>query len=173
MKDFEKLLESSYEYLVILDSHISQLKSIVQMGKRHNKKMLIHVDLIHGLSNDDYAAEFLCQDIKADGLISTRTNVILTAKKKGVLAIQRLFLLDSSALNKSYSLLKKTQPDYIEVLPGLMPNIIREVHEQTKIPIFAGGLIRTVDDVEQALGAGASAVTTSRGELWKYYVKDL
>ncbi|MGM7700440.1 glycerol-3-phosphate responsive antiterminator [Pseudalkalibacillus sp. Hm43] len=173
MKDFEKLLKSPYEYLVLLDSHVSQLKSIVQMAKRHDKKMLIHVDLIHGLSNDDYAAEFLCQDIKADGLISTRTNVILTAKKKGVLAIQRLFLLDSSALNKSYTLLEKTKPDYIEVLPGLMPNIIQEVHEHTGIPIFAGGLIRTIEDVEQALGAGARAVTTSRGELWKHYVKDL
>ncbi|WP_349409833.1 glycerol-3-phosphate responsive antiterminator [Pseudalkalibacillus sp. SCS-8] len=172
MKDFEKLLESPYEYLVLLDSHVSQLKSIVQIATRHNKKVLIHVDLIQGLSNDEYAAEFLCQDIKAAGLISTRTSVIQTAKKKGVLAIQRLFLLDSSALNKSYALLKKTMPDYIEVLPGLMPDIIQEVHEETKIQILAGGLIRTVEDVDSALKAGAKAVTTSRTELWKHYVKN-
>ncbi|WP_257348519.1 glycerol-3-phosphate responsive antiterminator [Pseudalkalibacillus decolorationis] len=170
MKDFEKLLESPYEYLVLLDSHISQLKSIVQLANRHNKKMLVHADLIHGLKNDEYAAEFLCQEIKVAGLISTRANVILTAKKKGILAIQRLFLLDSSALNKSYVLLERTKPDYIEVLPGVMPNIISEVHNHTGIPIFAGGLIRTIEDVENALTAGATAVTTSRTELWDYYV---
>ncbi|MNJ04459.1 Glycerol-3-phosphate responsive antiterminator [compost metagenome] len=50
-----------------------------------------------------------------------------------------------------------------------MPHMIREVHERSGIPIFAGGLIRTVQDVEQAIAAGASAVTTSRAELWKYF----
>ncbi|MGP4081182.1 glycerol-3-phosphate responsive antiterminator [Pseudalkalibacillus sp. R45] len=170
MKDFEKLLESNYQYLVLLDSHIGQLKSLSQTAKRHGKKLLVHVDLIQGLKNDDHAAEFLAQEFKVDGLISTRASVIMTAKKKGLLAIQRLFLLDSSALKKSYSLLEKTKPDYIEVLPGIMPPIISEVHENTGIPIFAGGLIRTIDDVERALDAGATAVTTSRTELWKLFV---
>ncbi|WP_265738392.1 glycerol-3-phosphate responsive antiterminator [Pseudalkalibacillus salsuginis] len=170
MKDFEKLLDSNYEYLVLLDSHISQLRSITQTAKRHGKKLLVHVDLIQGLKNDEHAAAFLAQDIKVDGVISTRASVIMTAKKKGVLAIQRLFLLDSSALKKSYALLEKTQPDYIEVLPGIMPEIITEVHEKTGIPIFAGGLVRTVEDVENALSAGATAATTSRASLWKHFV---
>ncbi|WP_408009795.1 glycerol-3-phosphate responsive antiterminator [Pseudalkalibacillus sp. A8] len=170
LKDFEKLLNTNFEYLVLLDSHISQLKSLSQTAKRHDKKLLVHADLIQGLKNDEHAAEFLSQEIKVDGLISTRASVILTAKKKGVLAIQRLFLLDSSALKKSYSLLEKTKPDFIEVLPGIMPPIIKEVHEKTGIPIFAGGLIRTIEDVESALSSGATAVTTSRSKLWKHFV---
>ncbi len=39
----------------------------------------------------------------------------------------------------------------------------------TGIPIFAGGFIRTVQDVENALQAGATAVTTSDTELWAKY----
>ncbi len=169
MKDLEKLISSSYEYLVLLDSHISQLKSIVDLANTHGKQMLLHADLIEGLKNDEYAAEFLCQVIKPAGLISTRANVIIKTKQNGLLAIQRLFLLDTNALEKSYTLLERTKPDYIEVLPGIMPHIIREVHERTGIPIFAGGLIRTVEDVENAVAAGATAVTTSRAELWKHY----
>jgi glycerol uptake operon antiterminator len=171
IKDLEKLLNSPFEYIVLLDSHIGQLKNIVDLTKSHDKKLLLHVDLVEGLKNDEHAAEFLCQSIKPAGLISTRANVIGKAKQNGLLAIQRVFLLDSSALDKSYALLERTQPDFIEVLPGVMPHIITEVHERVGIPIFAGGLIRTVIDVENALNAGATAVTTSQAELWQHYSK--
>ncbi|HET7629619.1 MAG TPA: glycerol-3-phosphate responsive antiterminator [Bacillales bacterium] len=169
MKQFENLVASKYTYLVLLDSHVGQLKSIVRHAKANGKRILLHADLVHGLKTDEYAAEFLCQEIKPAGLISTRTGMIQTAKKKGLLAIQRLFLLDSLALETSYKLLKKTKPDYLEVLPGVMPHIIREVKEVTGIPIFAGGLIRTKADVQSALDAGAEAVTTSRKELWREF----
>lgn len=169
MKDFEKLLSSTYPYIILLDSHISRLKSIVDLAKSHGKKLLLHADLIEGLKNDEYAAEFLCQMMEPAGLISTRANVILKAKQNGLLAIQRLFLLDTNALEKSYLLLERTKPDYIEVLPGIMPHIIREVHERTGIPIFAGGLIRTIEEVDQAVAAGATAVTTSRSDLWEHF----
>jgi glycerol uptake operon antiterminator len=77
-----------------------------------------------------------------------------------------MFLIDSYALEKSYKLIGKTKPDYIEVLPGAIPQMITEVKTHLKIPIFAGGLIRTIEEVQNALNAGAEAVTTSRRELW-------
>lgn len=81
-KDLEKLLGTSYTYLVILDSHIAQLKDMVRLAGRANKKLFVHADLISGLKADEYAAEFICQEIKPAGIISTRSNVIATAKKK-------------------------------------------------------------------------------------------
>jgi glycerol uptake operon antiterminator len=171
MKHLEKLLQSPYEYIVLLESHIGQLKSIVDLAKSHRKKLLLHVDLVEGLKNDEAAADFLCQSIQPAGLISTRANVILKAKQNGLIAIQRVFLLDSSALEKSYLLLERTQPDYIEVLPGVIPGLITEVQDRTGISILAGGLIRTVEDVEKALAAGATAVTTSQMELCRHYAK--
>jgi glycerol uptake operon antiterminator len=168
-KDLEKLMGFSYEYIVLLDSHISQLKPILDLARSGGKKLLVHADLIEGLKNDEYAAEFLCQVMKPAGILSTRASVIAKTKQNGLLAIQRVFLLDSGALNKSYSLLERSQPDYIEVLPGVIPDVIAEVKERTGIPIFAGGLIRSVEDVERAAAAGAAAVTTSRAELWMHY----
>jgi glycerol uptake operon antiterminator len=169
MKDLEKLLGSSYSYIVLLDSHIGQLRNIVDLAKANGKKILLHVDLVEGLKNDEYATEYLCQQVRPAGLISTRAGVITKTKQNGLLAIQRLFLLDSSALEKSYTLLERTRPDYIEVLPGIMPHIIKEVRERAGIPIFAGGLIRSVSEVELALEAGATAVTTSNQELWDHF----
>lgn len=169
IKDVEKLMKLSYEYIVLLDTHIGQIKPVVDLVKANGKKALLHADLIEGLKNDEYAAEYLCQIVKPAGLISTRAGVIAKTKQNGLLAIQRLFLLDSSALDKSYRLLERTRPDFVEVLPGVIPHMIREVYERTNVPVFAGGLIRTTEDVERALAAGARAVTTSNAALWKAY----
>ncbi|XZF75797.1 glycerol-3-phosphate responsive antiterminator [Bacillus sp. AL-1R] len=171
IKDLEKLLTTSYKYIVILDIHIGQLKSVVSLAKQHGKKVFLHVDLIHGLQSDGHAAEFLCQEYKPDGLLSTKSNVILKAKQKGVIAIQRIFLIDSGAMEKSILLLEKTKPDYIEVLPGALTNVIAEVKERTGIPILAGGFIRTVEEVNAALNAGATAITTSDKDLWGKFLK--
>lgn len=171
MKEFERFLKSSYKIGVYLDMHIAQLKDINTMAKKYEKKIIYHVDLIHGIKSDEYATEYICQEYKPYGLISTKASVIQKAKQKGVRAVQRIFLIDSHALEKSYKLLEKTQPDYIEVLPGAMPSMISEVKERVKIPIFAGGLIRTPEDVQAALGAGASAITTSKRELWDLFEK--
>ncbi|WP_077213624.1 glycerol-3-phosphate responsive antiterminator [Bacillus dakarensis] len=166
MKEFEKFLNSPYEIGVFLEMHIAQLKNISQMAKQYGKKMIYHVDMIHGIKNDDYATEYICQEFKPYGLISTKSSVILKAKQKGVVAVQRIFLIDTHALEKSYRLMEKTQPDYIEVLPGAMPWMIQEVKERLQTPIFAGGLIRTADEVHNALNAGATAITTSKTDLW-------
>ncbi|NMO96525.1 glycerol-3-phosphate responsive antiterminator [Paenibacillus lemnae] len=172
MKQLEKILESKYQYGVLLDTHIARLRQMYQLIRQSETSMFLHADLIQGLKNDEYAAEYLCQEIRPDGLISTRSSVILKAKQKGIVAIQRVFLLDTLALEKNYALLEKTRPDYIEVLPGAMPHMIDEVYHRTGIPIFAGGLIRTPQQVEEAIAAGALAVTTSSRELFDYYQPD-
>lgn len=169
IKDLEKLLAREFETIVILDTHIGQLQPIVQLAKSHGKKPLLHADLIGGLKNDEEAAEYLCQVIRPAGIISTRAGVIAKTKQNGIVAIQRLFMLDTNALEKSYALLRKTEPDYIEVLPGVIPHMIREVHARTGIPVIAGGLVRTTNEVQQAIEAGAVAVTTSRKDLWDHF----
>lgn len=166
LKDLERLLPTSWTYLVLLGGRLGQLQRTVELAEKHGKRVLVHVDLIDGLKNDEYAAEFLCQHIRPAGLISTRVAVIRKTKQNGLLAIQRLFLIDSGALDTSVELAKEAQPDLIEVLPGLLPFWIREVRERTGIPVIAGGLIRTPEEAAAALEAGATAVTTSRPELW-------
>ncbi len=166
MRDFERVLESSFEYIILLESHICQLKSIADCARKNKKKLLLHADLVQGLKNDEHGTQFLCQDIRPAGVISTRSQVIVTAKKRGLITIQRLFLLDSGALETSYKILEQTKPDFVEVLPGIMPHIITEIHEKINIPIIVGGFIRNETEIANALEAGAIAVTTSDRKLW-------
>lgn len=174
MKLYENFLDSPFETGILLDIHIANLKSVFQLAHSHGKKIIVHADLVQGLKNDEYAAEFLIQEMKPFGLISTRSSVIAKAKQKGILAIQRVFLLDSQAWEKSCLLLEKTKPDFIEVLPGAMPEIIREIGGKVSLPILAGGFIRSIGDVKRALEAGAVGVTTSTRDIWeKDFQKEL
>ncbi|WP_085521501.1 glycerol-3-phosphate responsive antiterminator [Tuberibacillus sp. Marseille-P3662] len=171
-KGFEKLLESSFDHIVLLDTHVAHLQSMVSYAKRNHKKVFLHADLVHGLRSDEYAAEFLCQTVKPDGIISTRSHVLMTAKKKGITAIQRLFLLDSMALETSYRLIEKIEPDYLEVLPGLASKMIAEITQKTGIPIIASGLIRDEAELKQAFDSGAVAISTSTSKLWHFTIDE-
>jgi glycerol uptake operon antiterminator len=166
-RQYDLFLKSSYEYGVYLDTDLLHLKPISKLAKENEKKILIHTDLIQGLKNDEYSIEYICQEIKPYGIISTRPSVIAKAKKRGLMTIQRIFLLDSQALEKSYAIAQKTQADYLEILPGVIPGFIKKIANDIKIPILAGGLVTTKEEVNCALNAGAQAVTTSHVALWQ------
>ncbi|SIS43235.1 glycerol-3-phosphate responsive antiterminator [Salimicrobium flavidum] len=168
MKDFETLLEMETDYLILLETRIGLLKSMVREAKKRGKTVFIHADLVQGLKTDDYGMEYLGREVKPDGIISTRSGVIQQAKRYGITSVQRLFLIDSQALEQNKKQVERTNPDYIELLPGVLPGMIREITQDLNIPIIAGGLIRTQEEVDEALQAGAVAVTTSRSDLWRF-----
>ena len=62
--------------------------------------------------------------------------------------------------------LEAFEPDAIEIMPGVMPRIIRQIRSQTKTAIIAGGLLTDKKDVMAALEAGADAVSTTSVPLW-------
>ena len=167
MCQYDLFLKSGFEYGVYLDTDLIHLKPISELAKEYNKKLIIHTDMIQGLKNDEYSIEYICQDIKPFGIISTRPSVLAKAKKRGLLTIQGVFLLDSQALKKSYEIAQKTQADYLEILPGILPDFIRKISNDIDIPVLTGGLVTTREEVNCALRAGAQAVTTSNVALWK------
>ena len=89
------------------------------------------------------------------------------AQQLGVVGILRAFLLDSMSVDTLLQQLESSRPDYVEVLPGILPTIIREITQKTDIPLIAGGLIRSKQDVIQALQAGVTAVSSSSPKVWR------
>jgi len=167
IKDLEIIAHSGTEYAVMLQLHLSQVAYVTNLARTNGVKLFLHADLIQGLRADEHGTQFLCQEMRPAGIISTHANVVATAKKRGVVAVQRIFLLDSQSLQTSYRVVQTVQPDILEVLPGVLTDVIREIVEATKIPVLAGGFIRTPRDVHGAIAAGAVAVTSSDKELWK------
>lgn len=166
MKDFELALKSDHQQIILLESRLSQVENVVKYAKKHGKEVFMHADLIQGLKVDEYGLEYLINNVKVNGIISTRSSVISFVKKRNIIGIQRLFALDSVALDHNLRACQKIQPDYIEVLPGVIPEVLQEVKEKTGIKVIAGGLIKSQEDVDRALAHGASVVTTSNTNLW-------
>ncbi|MEE1113722.1 MAG: glycerol-3-phosphate responsive antiterminator [Eubacterium sp.] len=140
---------------------------IVRKIKIAGKKAYVHVDLIAGLSAREAAVRFIAEYTEADGIISTKPALIAEAAKCGLQSILRIFLLDSMAIRNLEREVRTARPDAVEVLPGLMPKIIRKIAGSTRLPIIAGGLISDREDIVNALDAGAISVSSTNREVWK------
>lgn len=170
VNDLERLdeaLDSPCENIFLLTGNIFNLKEIAYKVKSKEKGLYIHIDLIDGFSKDTWGLEYIVKNIYPDGIITTKSNLIRMGRDLGAFTIQRLFILDSISLEKGIESIHNTRPNAIEILPGIMPKIVKIIYEETRIPIITGGLIMDKEDVIQSLNAGAIAVSTSRKKVWE------
>lgn len=162
----ENALNSPCKIVFLLDTDLLILEETVKKFHEKEKLVYLHIDLVAGLSRDTIALKYVLKHIKPDGIISTRSSIIKIAKEMNIFTIQRLFLLDSMALETGIKSIRAIRPDAVEILPGVIAKIIKEIVEKTNIPIIAGGLIRDKEDVINSLNAGAIAISTSKEEVW-------
>lgn len=151
----------------ILYGNICNIGTIVKRIKDADKIAMVHVDLINGLAGKEISMDFIRNNTKADGIITTKPVLVKRAKELGLHTILRIFLLDSMAYQNIDRQISAVRPDIIEVLPGLMPKVIKKITRNVRIPIIAGGLIAEKEDVMGALGAGAIAVSTTNPRVWE------
>jgi glycerol uptake operon antiterminator len=163
----EKALGTDCQIIFLLYGNICTVAGLVDRIKANNKLAVVHLDLIGGLSSEDVSVSFLREKTRADGIISTKAPLVKAAKEQGLLAIQRVFLIDSRALSNFYKYAESNVPDMIEILPAAMPKVIRKITTACRLPIIAGGLISDRDDVNQVLGNGARAVSSTNPEVWQ------
>lgn len=169
VKDVEKLdgaLESDCEIIFLLCGNIFNLKAIVEKAKKMGKMIFIHIDLIDGFSRDATALSYIYEEIRPDGIISTKNSQLKTAKQLGLLTVQRLFIIDSLSIETTVKASVSINPDAIEIMPGIMPRITKKLSSQLDIPVIVGGLISEKDDIKNALESGAKGVSTSYADLW-------
>jgi glycerol uptake operon antiterminator len=157
----ETCLAGNCGIIFVLFGDILTIPGIVAQIKDAGKIAMVHMDLVDGLAARDIVADFLAKQIRADGIISTKPNLIKHAKSLGLLTVQRFFVLDSMSLVNIEKQFPLEYADVIEILPGLMPKIIRRISSISKKPIITGGLISEWEDVRLALEAGAVSVSTT------------
>jgi glycerol uptake operon antiterminator len=158
-------LSSQYMYGILLNFTLEDIIHIIPKVHAHQKKIILHLELTKGLSNDEYGAIFAIQNLKIDGIISTKSSVIKICKKRNVIGIFRLFLKDRMALDHNISQLLTIRPSVVEVLP-VMPHYIREIKSKCDSQVITGGLITEQAQIDEAIQAGASSVTVSKLALW-------
>ena len=162
----EAAVASDVSVVFLLYGDVLNIADLVQRAHDAGKVVFVHLDLIEGLSSREVTADFVAKYTQADGVLSTKVAITRRAKELGLVAIQRFFLLDSMAISSIERQLAPECSDLIEVLPGLMPKIIRRVCGVTNKPVITGGLITDKEDVTNALSAGAVAVSTTNPDVW-------
>lgn len=169
VKDEESLqecLKSDINVVFILFGDICNIADIVERVKAKNKLAMVHMDLIAGLGSKDVSVDFIKEHTRADGIITTKHSLAKRARELGLYAVLRFFVIDSLALSNIEKQTKEAKPDCIEVLPGVMPKVIRRICQSNRIPVIAGGLISDKEDVCNALDAGAVAVSATNSKVW-------
>ena len=153
--------------IFVLYGNVCSIGRIVGKLKEAGKTVLVHVDLIEGLSGKEIVAEFIRSHTEADGIISTKPSLIKKARECGLYTVLRVFILDSISFKNVARQTVAAGPDILEMLPGVMPKIIQKVRKNVKIPVIAGGLISDKEDVIEALSAGAISVSTTNPAVWE------
>ncbi len=162
----KKCTECNCAVVFILYGNINNIAKIVNTVHNAKKHAFVHLDLIEGLAAKEAAVDYIAKNTCACGIISTKPNLIKYAKSLGLITVQRFFMLDSLAIENVLRTDKNSNADFIEILPGLMPKIIKKINTQTKHEIIAGGLISEEEDIKTALSAGALGVSCTCEALW-------
>ncbi len=166
-----RALRKDIEIIFVLYGDICTIPEIVRRIKKADKVAMVHVDLITGLNNSkDICLDFIKNNTEADGIITTKSNLIAHARELELNTVLRYFILDSLALQNIEKQARSSgiKPDIIEFLPGIvLPKMIRRINKVSRVPVIAGGLIADKEDVMNALDAGAMAISTTNEMVWQ------
>lgn len=162
----EKCLKMDSKIVFVLYGDICHIADIVDRIEEAGKHAIVHMDLVEGLAPREVSVDFIHRYTKASGIISTKASLIRRGKVLGLFTIFRIFMLDSRALKNTDRECRNVSPDLIEILPGVIPDVLEELNELMTVPLIAGGLIRKKEDVMAALQAGCLGISTSDEDVW-------
>lgn len=162
---WEMALSSPAEVLFYLECNLLTAQQRIRQAHEAGKIIFIHIDLSEGIGRDRAGLTYLA-GCGVDGIISTKAQLIRTAKDLGLLTVQRFFALDSQGMGSVLDVLKNTNPHFLEIMPGVIPKVIERLSKE-KIPVIAGGLIETKAEITAALRSGATAISTGSPALWE------
>ncbi len=165
-EDMETALQSDALLLFMLKGDAFQIAPFVAQAHQKGKYIVVHIDLVSGIGKDRAGIQYLHQ-MGVDAIITSRSQLVTASRAEGLLTIQRLLLIDDSALETGVRTIARAAPDFVEVLPGIIfPAIASILQQLLPGPFIAGGFIRGMEDVARLREAGAVLSSSSTYELW-------
>ena len=161
---FSEAVTSPSEVIFLLGCNVLTVQGLIETAHKNGKMILVHIDLADGIGKDKAGVQYLTK-CGVDGIISTRSHLIRAAKELGLITVQRFFALDSQGVDSIDEVLNSSAPTLVEIMPGTVSKVIKRF-SGGKIPVIAGGLIETKQEVMDALSNGALAVSTGKKDLW-------
>jgi glycerol uptake operon antiterminator len=160
------VLTSKVQRVNLMTGNVNNLKQIIEQLHNSGKQVFVHTERVGGIGRDSCSIQYLAEVFQADGIVTTKSNAVAAAKQAGISSIQRVFAIDSGAVETAVRMIKTSCPDEVELMPGLMPRVIREVKTKIKPPLIVGGLIRHEEEIRLALEHGADFVSIGDSRFW-------
>ncbi|TMD29894.1 MAG: glycerol-3-phosphate responsive antiterminator [Chloroflexi bacterium] len=136
--DMQVALESDALLLFLLKGDAFQMAPFVIQAHQRGKGVVVHVDLVSGVGKDRAGIQYLRQ-MGVDAIITSRSQLVSAARAEGLTTIQRLLLLDDSALDTGVRTIARAAPDIVEILPGIIfPEIAQTLQRLLSGPFIAG-----------------------------------
>jgi glycerol uptake operon antiterminator len=170
-EDMQVALTSDALLLFLLKGDAFQIAPFIAEAHQRGKGVVVHVDLVSGIGKDRAGIQYLRQ-IGVDAIITSRSQLVSAARAEGLTTIQRLLLLDDSALDNGVRSIARAAPDIVEILPGIIfPEVAQTLQRLLPGPFIAGGFIRTAADVARLQAAGSILSSSSTYTLWRNTAK--
>lgn len=163
--EFESAVNSKAGIIFHLSPDLHTVSDMAKTAHSKGKKLFIHIDLATGIGKDKSGILYV-KNAGIDGILSTRVNIIKSARECGVFTVQRFFIVDSHSIDTTVEAVRASKADMIEIMPGLLTKAVKKLRQLVNVPIIAGGMIDSAEEIEGALESGATAVSTSKAELW-------
>jgi glycerol-3-phosphate responsive antiterminator len=149
----------------LLTGNVMDIGELTRRVHDAGKLCVIHLDLIEGFSSKEIAVDAVCRETHAEGIISTRGALIKRAKQLGMAAIQRGFMLDSRSLASFEAQIQQSKPDFVEILPGLLPKVIATLQSRVDIRSSRAGSSRKGGRHRRPFGGCACRLRLLSGHL--------
>jgi glycerol uptake operon antiterminator len=162
----EAALASQVAIVFILRADGLDLKATIRRIHQAAKLVAVHLDLVDGIRPDAAGVAWLART-GADAMISSRGQLMPAIRREGLVAIHRLLLVRRSLVDGAVTAVTKSGADIVEILPGVILPDVAPLLTRIRVPLLAGGFIRTEAEATAALRAGAAGVTTSSSALWQ------
>ena len=164
---FQTALASPAQAIYLLFGTPLSLPGLIRDARREGKLCMINLDFVEGLARDRHAIEYLASH-GAEGIVSTKADVLRTVKALGMVSVLRTFIIDSAALVATLKVVTPFAPDAVEILPAIAaPKVLarfRPLHPG--LHIIGGGLVGSVREIESLFGEGVNSVSVSDARLW-------
>lgn len=174
LKDMEKVIKSNLK--VVLVGRVLTIQNIyrvVNYLKENGKIVIVDMDLIGGLKADGHALDFISKQIKADGIISTHSEMIIHAKSADMVTIFKVFAFDEFSTETAIKNISHCSPDIIELLPGIaIPCFISKMKEKTNAYIDVSGYLGDDESIPDLFKMGISAIHTGNHNIWNMNFRD-
>ena len=166
-EDMQVALQSDALLLFLLKGDAFQIAPFITEAHHRGKGVVVHMDLVSGIGKDRAGIQYLRQ-VGVDAIITSRSQLVSAGRAEGLTTIQRLLLLDDSALDNGVRSIARAAPDIIEILPGIIfPEVAQTLQRLLPGPFIAGGFIRTAADVARVQAAGSILSSSSTYVLWR------